>query len=303
MIQIAFVVLLGILSLGWGCLFWGSGQVKIISWWSVMFFGPVGGLIVLFATFLLIKKVLQRRKPEKSLVGLLLLALVAGWPLGWFVGIGQIAYPADINRVKPAVSIRLPINGPAQIGWGGDSLKTNYHAAVPVERWAYDLIGLPAAVGSPNLTDYGIYGVQVVAPASGAVVDVRNDSPDLIPGTELNSSDTREMLGNFVFIHLDETQTYLVIAHLQPGSILVKPGQHVDEGAPIARVGNSGSSSEPHIHIHHQRQDPAQTNPFLAEGLPLYFHAIDGPAMPTGGIGMENNREVPIGQIVSPLKP
>jgi hypothetical protein len=70
---------------------------------------------------------------------------------------------------------------------------------------------------------------------------------------------------------------------------------------PLAHVGNSGSTSEPHIHIHHQRQDPSQTLLF-AEGLPLYFRDIDGPAMPTGGIGIENGREVPIGMIVTPLK-
>ncbi len=301
--KILFGSVLILLSFFWGCVLFLSGQLQVISWWLVMFFGLAGILLFLVTISLLLKRVYQRNKPEKFLVGLFFLSLLAAWPAGWFVGVGKIAFPANKDKVEPTITIRLPVNEPIRIGWGGDSLDVNYHVFVPAERWAYDLIGQNAAINSPNLNDYGIYGMEVVAPASGMVISVQNDKVDLTPGTELENGDTDEMLGNYVFIQLDETQTYLVIAHLMQGSILVESGQHITEGMPIARVGNSGSTSEPHIHIHHQRQDPSQTSIFLTEGLPLYFRGIDGPQMPTGGIRIENDKEVPIGQIVSPLNP
>jgi hypothetical protein len=64
----------------------------------------------------------------------------------------------------------------------------------------------------------------------------------------------------------------------------------VTEGQPLGRCGNSGNSSEPHIHIHHQRQDPLgfggdlNLGVNLVEGLPLYFRDHDGAAMPEGGL-------------------
>lgn len=62
--------------------------------------------------------------------------------------------------------------------------------------------------------------------------------------------------------------------------MLVKVGDHVKEGDIIGRVGNSGSTSEPHLHIHHQRQNPIKTiYPIFAEGLPLYFKNTDGKPM------------------------
>jgi hypothetical protein len=301
--KVLFRSVLVLLSFFWGCVLFSGGQLKVISWWFVMFFGLAGILLLLLAIALLLKRAYQRKKTEKVLVGLFILSLLAAWPAGWFVGVGKIAFPANKDKAKLVISVRLPVNESVRIGWGGDSLGVNYHVFVPAERWAYDLIGQPATINSSNLNDYGIYGMEVVAPASGMVISIQNDKVDLTPGIELESGDTKEMLGNYVFIQLDETQTYLVIAHLMQGSILVKSGQHITEGTPIAQVGNSGSSSEPHLHIHHQRQDPSETSIFLTEGLPLYFRDIDGPQMPTGGISIENDKEVPIGQIVTPLNP
>ena len=50
------------------------------------------------------------------------------------------------------------------------------------------------------------------------------------------------------------------------------------EGDVIGRCGNSGHTSEPHIHIHHQRQKPAASGPVnFAEGLPLFFAITTDP--------------------------
>lgn len=268
-----------------------------MSWWLLQTFGVVGVLAFLPAFIWVTVKLIRRNRVESSWFILLALSLVAAWPLGWLFHIGQIEYPANVDAVEPRVYIRLPVDQPVLVGWGGDKLKTNYHAIAPNERWAYDLIMPPASVHSPNLEDYGIYGVDVVAPASGTVTAAHDGEADLTPGTDHYES----MAGNSIVIRLDETGTYLFIAHLKKGSVLVKEGQHVDEGTLIAEAGNSGNSSEPHIHIHHQRQDPSKTSVFLSEGLPLFFRDIEGSPMPEGGIETIDGIERPVGETISPL--
>ncbi len=302
MIKILFFIITAILAAAWGMVFFGPCQTSILSWWFVMFFGLAGVIFTLFALVVIITRAVRRRWPEKTLLLLLAISLIAAWPAGWFVDFGRIAYPVDLEATQPSVSIRLPVDQSVIIAWGGNTVDENYHVTVPFERWAYDLLAYPAALKTPNLEDYGIFGKTVLAPIDGTVVGIRNDMPDLPAGTEMDDPDVNAMLGNYIFLRIDETDTYLVIAHLMADSVKVKPGHHVKEGTPIARVGNSGNTSEPHIHIHHQRQDPTITSILLAEGLPLFFRDIDGPPMPTGGVGIVDGREVPIGMTVSPLK-
>ncbi len=97
------------------------------------------------------------------------------------------------------------------------------------------------------------------------------------------------MAGNHIYLRLDESGTFLILAHLKKGSIKVREGQHVDEGEVLAQVGNSGSSSEPHLHIHHQRQDLSNTSMFITEGLPLYFRTEKGVVMPERGTYISGN--------------
>ena len=104
--------------------------------------------------------------------------------------------------------------------------------------------------------------------------------------------------GNYVALRLAETDTYLVIAHLKQGSVAVKVGDVVTEGQLLGQCGNSGNTSEPHIHIHHQRQNPAEMGVNMAEGLPLYFRDHNGPAMPVGGILVEGETVTLIGDVV-----
>jgi hypothetical protein len=185
-----------------------------------------------------------------------------------------------------------------RVAWGGDGIETNYHAAVPDQRWAYDLLVEPYLVGSAKLEDYGCYGVPVVAPASGRVVNAHDGEPDEVPG--ISSNNVTAPTGNHVAIQLD-TGTYLVIAHLRQGSVRVKTGDSVEEGQTIGQCGNSGNTSEPHIHIHHQRQDPAVFPTNFAEGLPLYFRDHDGPSMPVGGIKIEGETITAVGDVVQHL--
>ncbi|TLN06508.1 M23 family metallopeptidase [bacterium] len=152
----------------------------------------------------------------------------------------------------------------------------------PEERWAYDLAVVPYSSKSANLADYGCYGIPVVAPAAGVVVEIHDGEPDQTPGVLVKNPVNPG--GNWIAIQLDETGTFLILAHLKPDRMMVSAGDHVSEGQELGRCGNSGNSSEPHIHIHHQRENPRVTARGWAEGLPLYFRDLDGDAMPQGGL-------------------
>lgn len=268
-----------------------GGMVKISGWYLMQLMPPVlGGVtLITIAIYAII-----RRRLSKAWIITGITSLMCLFPLIlWF---SPIAYPASLEKTNPAVTIRLPMDMPIRVAWGGDSIKTNYHAAAPDQRWAYDLVVEPYFSGSSNLEDYGCYGVPVVAPIDGYVVSAHDGEPDETPGAVSNNFTAPT--GNHVMIQIEETGTYLVIAHLKNGSVAVQTGDTVREGQVIGECGNSGNTSEPHIHIHHQRQDPTVFPLNFAEGLPLYFRDHDGPSMPVGGFRMEGEMVIAEGDIV-----
>ncbi|HFK1471877.1 TPA: M23 family metallopeptidase [Bacillus paranthracis] len=273
------VILVAFLLTSWSVIYLVNGIISVVFWWSIQAFSFVSSFILIGSVLLFVWKGIFRKRIGRTLLFIVLFSIIGAWPLGWFANIGGLAYPADVHSTSPKVVVRFPLNERALIGWGGDRLETNYHVIKPNERWAYDILIPPAEVKSSKLDDYGIYGAKVMAPASGTVVSINNDEKDLVPG----SDDFQSMAGNHIYLRLDETGTFLVLAHLKKGSIKVKEGQHVNEGEFLAQVGNSGSSSEPHLHIHHQRQDPSKVSMFLSEGLPLYFRTEKGVIMPEKG--------------------
>lgn len=273
------VILVAFLLTSWSVIYLVNGIISVVFWWSIQAFSFVLSFILIGSVLLFVWKGIFRKRIDRTLLFIVLFSIIGAWPLGWFANIGGLAYPADVHSTSPKVVVRFPLNERALIGWGGDRLETNYHVIKPNERWAYDILIPPAEVKSSKLDDYGIYGAKVMAPASGTVVSINNDEKDLVPG----SDDFQSMAGNHIYLRLDETGTFLVLAHLKKGSIKVKEGQHVNEGEFLAQVGNSGSSSEPHLHIHHQRQDPSKVSIFFSQGLPLYFRTEKGVIMPEKG--------------------
>jgi len=59
--------------------------------------------------------------------------------------------------------------------------------------------------------------------------------------------------GNYIMIRCANTDTFVGLVHLAQSSIGVRPGDVVTIGQPLAQVGNSGYTSEPHLHIHAKR--------------------------------------------------
>lgn len=284
---ISLLILLAMMAAG--------GLIKVTAWYLLQSIPPFTGVSVLV---LLLMYGLVRKKINKLMLLTGLVAILSILPAALLLG--KIAYPASIEKTSPAAKVRLPSDIPLQVIWGGDSINTNYHVFVPDQRWAYDLVSEPFLSGSSDLSDYGCYGTPVLTPADGVISVAHDGEPDEIPGQASNN--TLAPTGNYVAIKL-ESGTYLVIAHLKPGSITVQAGDNVKEGQQIALCGNSGNTSEPHIHIHHQRQDPAQFPVNFAEGLPLFFRDHDGPAMPIGGVRVEGDMVFPTGDIVQHQNP
>ncbi|OOZ84320.1 M23 family metallopeptidase [Bacillus cereus] len=281
------VILVAFLIISWSVVYLAKGVISVIFWWSIQTFSLVAIFILIGALLLFVWKGIFRKRIDRILLFIVLFSIIGAWPLGWFANIGGLAYPADVYSTSPKVVVRFPLNERALVGWGGDQLETNYHVIKPNERWAYDILIPPAELKSSKLEDYGIYGARVMAPASGTVVSINNDEKDVVPGLD----DFQSMAGNHIYLRVDETKTYLILAHLKKGSIKVREGQHVNEGEVLAQVGNSGSSSEPHLHIHHQRQDPSKVSIFLSEGLPLYFRTEKGAIMPERGTYISGNKK------------
>ena len=270
-------LLLAIFGLLWQTAVSG-GQQGVTAWLTLIGGLPLlGGLVLLGA----IGTWLWKRKLSMSLIATLFVSLLIIWPFFWQYGILPMAYPISIETTVPAATVRLPANEPLLVSWGGDTPRNNYHTLFPDQRWAYDLVVEPAYTGSDQLDAYGCWGIQVVAPAAGEVIVAQDGHLDHIPGRD--SEGYTHPAGNHIFIRL-ESGTYLAIAHLREDSVAVNEGEFVSEGQLLGECGNSGSTSEPHIHIHLQRDDPRGETAVFAEGLPLYFRDHDGDPMPEGGL-------------------
>jgi hypothetical protein len=149
------------------------------------------------------------------------------------------------------VTIASPLAGEWHVGQGGHAELVNYHHVGSTQRDALDIMqvvdGRTHRRGSSDLTGYHIYDKPVLAPADGVVtfaLDGRRDLP-------IGSADPNYQAGNHLVIDIGGHR-YLEFSHLRQGSILVTIGDRVRVGQPIARVGNSGNSTEPHIHIQAQ---------------------------------------------------
>lgn len=282
------------LVLSWGCVFVG-GVAGVWAWSLGVQLGvPLVGLVWL----VIVGIHAVRKRCWTWLHGLsVVVALAALWPVLWMFGVSKIAYPSSIEAQQPTASVRVPLNGEVVVLWGGDALEHNYHAAYPDQRWAYDLAVKPVLVMSDQLDDYGCFGKPVVAPAAGTVVSARGDLRDHKPGQL--SGDFENPLGNHVVLKLEATQTYLFLAHLRQDSLSVAEGERVERGTALGECGNSGNTSEPHVHIHHQRQSPDVAMFGFAEGLPLYFDGHNGDSMPRGGIDISEDRPSPTGALIS----
>ncbi|MDQ0087943.1 hypothetical protein J2T12_001349 [Paenibacillus anaericanus] len=282
------ISLIAVIVLTWIVVYGINGLPGAYAWFALKLVFPFLGLAgILLNLILLVVFIFKKKNILNTLVGLLVSAIFA-LHLVLTMNLLQLPYPALIQKVEPAITVNWPLAEPTVVGWGGDSIHSNLpHVIWPSERWAYDLVMEPYNTGSTYLEDYGIWNKEVLSPVFGTVIAAYDDEADIMPGSE----DVLSMEGNHVYLQMEGTGTYLLLNHLKKDSVTVKVGDDVQPGDVLGRVGNSGSTSEPHLHIHHQRQNPIQTlHPILAEGLPLYFQDTDADPMPQKGTVV--NREL-----------
>ena len=195
------------------------------------------------------------------------------------------SYPSSHDTAPSVVEFRLPLDGPVTVAWGGETAEANYHVFLPDQRWAYDLLvtagGRSAAGEGVRLEDHYAWDVPVRAPADGTVRRAVDGAPEAVLGARRWGL---AGLGNHVIIQVAPDQ-FLFIGHLRRETVAVAVGERVTAGQLLGRVGNSGNSSEPHVHLH--LQDTLR--PYFGEAIPFLFssYLLDGRfvsrGMPEGG--------------------
>ncbi len=143
----------------------------------------------------------------------------------------------------------LPFHGEWSVYWGGKTTVQNYHNASPSTRGASDFYvrgenGKSYRQGPNSNEDFYAFGKELIAPTSGKVVFVSEGVKDNIwPAVNRNKA-----YGNAVMLETPNKE-YIVFAHMKENSIRVKEGQMVSQGDVLGFCGNSGLSTEPHLHF------------------------------------------------------
>lgn len=151
----------------------------------------------------------------------------------------------------------LPINGEIFFSEAGDTEALNHHHRCAALRYAFDIVALGRTKktyrsnGKSN-KDYYIFGRKILCPFDGEVIEAVDGVRDNYPG----KTNQYMAAGNTVMLKHD-MRTYSVLAHFMKGSLLVRVGQMVHAGQVIGRCGNSGDSTEPHLHFHIQNTPDA----------------------------------------------
>jgi len=171
---------------------------------------------------------------------------------------------------KHSTVLELPFERRWLVVWGGDTKELNQHHGVPNQNYAFDFLCVDKNGKTHNNEglqneDYFAFGRKVIAPADGVVTDVIRGVRDNTPG----SMNPYSALGNAIIIKHREHEVS-VLAHFKQNSILVKVGDKVKKGQLLGLCGNSGNSSEAHIHYHLQNTPVIQNG----TGIKCVFNNI-----------------------------
>lgn len=208
---------------------------------------------------------------------------------------GVLAFQLLQMSVSPtnAVVLDPPLAGEWYVTGASRSVLLNGHS--PNELNAVDFRRLGAngrthtGGSDASLAEYAGFGMPVLAPANGQIVGVADGHADTPPGTNGDQA-------NHVVVDIGDGR-YVVLAHLKQGSARVLVGDVVRRGQPLATVGNSGHTNEPHLHM--QVQDSPSGNTDADRTYPMLFHNVDitrGGAWP-----WDDSRELRPGDLVEAL--
>jgi murein DD-endopeptidase MepM/ murein hydrolase activator NlpD len=164
----------------------------------------------------------------------------------------------------------LPFTGEWYVVWGGDTLDLNYHIENKAQKNAFDFVvinetGKTYKTDGLTNEDYYAFGKKIIAPCDGEVVSVVDGIKDNKPG----KFNRYYVPGNTVIIKTIHNE-YILLCHFKQNSIRVKEKQLVKKGETLGDCGNSGNSSEPHLHFHLQNMEEMTE----ATGVKCYFDNI-----------------------------
>lgn len=199
--------------------------------------------------------------------------------------------------------VSAPLRGDNWLAANGPSnASAHRRAIIPIDgrariaqRFAIDWVrvnadGQTTYTGDPlDNKNYRAYGSEALAVADGTVVATKDGIPQNIPGENSRAVPiTLETVGgNHVVLDIGHGR-FAFYAHLQPGSLKVKIGDHVKRGQVLGLVGNSGNSTEPHLHFH----VGDSISPLGSEGLPYALDSFDTKAK--SGAVTKHKQEIPL---------
>jgi hypothetical protein len=192
---------------------------------------------------------------------------------------------AVVPVTAQAVAIGPPLRGgPWLTGNGPADASGHRRSLIPIsgtpaiaQRFAIDFVKVAdddKTFKGDQLKNESYYaeGVDALAVANGTVVEVKDSIPENVPGINSRAVPiTLETVGgNHVIIDIGGGY-YAFYAHLKPGSLKVKLGDKVTRGQVVGLVGNSGNSTEPHLHFHISDGN----SPLGSEGVPYRMDSFE----------------------------
>lgn len=166
--------------------------------------------------------------------------------------------------------LQLPFTEEWTVVWGGDTKELNYHVESEMQKNAFDIVitdkkGNSFKTNGKINEDYYAFGKKLLAPCDGEIMKVIDGIYDNKIG-EMNSTD---ITGNTVIIKTKNNE-YLFFCHFKNGTLKVKEGERVEQGQLLGLCGNSGHSSEPHLHFHIQNTKDINSG----TGIKCYFEKL-----------------------------
>jgi Peptidase family M23 len=171
------------------------------------------------------------------------------------------------------VDMQFPLRGGIwYISTGGSNAVLNLHhkPRTPSQHYAIDIDRLDSfgryarGLIPSRVEDYLIFGDTIFSPCAGAVLEIHDGMPDHKPF----EYDSDSGGGNRVVLDCDGLEVALL--HMMEGSVRVEPGSLLSAGDPLGRVGNSGFSVQPHLHVQASRTAGAQGSARRV-GVPIRF--------------------------------
>jgi len=215
-----------------------------------------------------------------------------------------------VSTAKPIV-VGPPLRGADWIALNGPSNTSGHRRAlIPLggrpeiaQRFAIDWAktgpsGARFNGDSKDNASYFAYGSDIISVSDGVVTSVKDSIPQNVPGATSRAVPiTLETVGgNYVIVDIGGGH-YAFYAHMQPGSLRVKVGDRVRRGQVLGLLGNSGNSTEPHLHFHISTAN----TPLAAEGLPYLIDAWD--LSGGGGTWKPQRNQLPLANVRARFAP